>query len=142
MELEMKALHQNGTLPPAKKIVGCKWVYTVKYNLDSSVEQLKAHLVAKGYTQTYGIDYDETFSLVAKISSICILISSAANLNWPLFQLDVKNVFLHGDLHEEVYMEQPPGFVAQGEYHSCVCKLKKALYGLKESPQTRFGKFS
>jgi hypothetical protein len=82
----MKAFHQNGTwelvpLPPDKKIVGCKWVYTIKFNPDDSVEQLKACLVAKGHTQTYGIDYNETFSPVAKISSVCILISLAANLD-------------------------------------------------------------
>jgi hypothetical protein len=147
MELEIKDLRQNGTwelvpLLPAKKTVGCKWVHTVKFNPNGSIEQLKARLVAKGYVQTYGIDFDETFSLVAKISSICILISLAANLNWPLFQLDIKNAFLHGDLHEEVYMEEPPGFVAQGEYRSCVCKLKKALYDLKQSPWAWFGKFS
>ena len=73
---------------------------------------MKARLVNNGYIQTYGIDYDEMFSLVAKISSIRILISLAANLDWPLLPLDVNNVFLHGHLHKEVYMEQPPGFVA------------------------------
>jgi len=121
MELEMKAKHQNGTwelvpLPPTKRTIGCKWVYTVKFDPNGLVERLKVRLVAKGYIQTYGTDYDETFSPVAKISSVRILITLAANLGWPLFQLDVKNAFLHEDLHEEVYMEQPPGFVAQGEY--------------------------
>jgi hypothetical protein len=121
MELEMKAKHQNGTwelvpLPPTKRTIGGKWVYTVKFDPNGLVERLKVRLVAKGYIQTYGTDYDETFSPVAKISSVRILITLAANLGWPLFQLDVKNAFLHEDLHEEVYMEQPPGFVAQGEY--------------------------
>ncbi|XP_042946560.1 uncharacterized protein LOC122279793 isoform X3 [Carya illinoinensis] len=147
MESEMDALHHNRTwdlvpLPPSKQPVGCKWVYTIKFHPNGSVERLKARLVAKGYTQTYGIDYEETFSPVAKISSVRVLISLAANLDWPLFQLDVKNAFLHGDLHEEVYMEQPPGFVAQGEYRGTVCRLKKALYGLKQSPRAWFGRFS
>jgi hypothetical protein len=91
-------------------------------------------MVAKGYTQMYGINYDGTFSPVAKISSIRVLISIATNLDWPLFQLNVNNAFLHGDLSEEVYMEQPPGFVAQGESQGHVYKLRKALYGLKQSP--------
>jgi hypothetical protein len=73
-------------------------------------------LVAKGYTQTYGIDYDKTFSPVTKISSVRVLISLEAKLDWPLYQLDVKNAFLHGNLLKEVYMEQPPEFVAKGEY--------------------------
>jgi hypothetical protein len=86
MELEMKALHHNSTwelvpLLHPKKTVGCKWVYTVKFNPDGFVERLKARLLAKSYTQTYGINYDEMFSLVAKISSIRILISLAANLD-------------------------------------------------------------
>ena len=106
----------------------------MKYLPDNSIERLKARLVAKGYTQTYSVDYAKTFSPIAKISSVRILISLVANLGWPLFQLDVKNAFLNGDLKEEVYMEQPPGFVAQGESGK-VCRLHKAIYGLNNLPE-------
>jgi hypothetical protein len=95
--------------------------------------------VAKGFTQTYGLDYTETFSHVAKLNSIRIITSLAANLDWPLHQLDVKNAFLHGDLNETVYMAQPPGFESKGEY---VCHLNKYIYGLKQSPSAWFDKFS
>ncbi|KAJ9556562.1 LOW QUALITY PROTEIN: hypothetical protein OSB04_011176 [Centaurea solstitialis] len=143
---EMNALEHNNTwtlveLPANKKTIGCKWVFTVKVNPDGSVARLKARLVAKGYAQTYGVDYSETFSPVAKVPSIRLFISLAATYNWVLHQLDVKNAFLHGDLHEEVYMEQPPGFVAQGE-SGRVCKLRKSLYGSKESPRAWFGRFN
>ena len=97
---------------------------------NGSVERLNARLVAKGYSQTYGIDYTEIFSPVAKIGSVRVVISLAAMYDWSLYQLDIKNVFLHGDLLEEVYMEQLPGFVAQGE-DGKVCRLKKAIYGPK-----------
>ena len=96
--------------------VRCRWVYIIKVGLDGQVNRLKARLVAKGYTQVYG----DTFSPVAKIASVRLLLSMPAMCSWPLYQLDIKNVFLHGDLAEEVYMEQPPGFVAQGE-SSLVC---------------------
>jgi hypothetical protein len=95
--------------------------------------------VAKGFTQTYGLDYTETFSSVAKLNSIRIIISLTANLDWTLHQLNVKNAFLHGDLTKTVYMTQPPEFESKGE---CVCHLKKSIYGLKQSPRAWFDKFS
>ena len=92
-------------------------------------------------TQIYGVDYSDTFSLVAKVTYVRLFISLTASYNWDLHQLDIKNVFLHGDLQEEVYMEQPLGFVAQGEIGR-VCCVRKSLYGLKQSPRAWFGKFS
>ncbi|EOX92755.1 Cysteine-rich RLK (RECEPTOR-like protein kinase) 8 [Theobroma cacao] len=95
----------------------------------------------KGYAQTYGVDYSDTYSPVAKLTSVRLFISMAATYDWPLHQLDIKNALLHGDLQEEVYMEQPPEFVAQGEYGK-VYHLRKSLYGLKQNPHAWFGKFS
>ena len=140
----MHALELNHTWdlipkPAGTSIVGCRWVFTIKQNSDGIVDRLKARLMAKGFTQTYGLDYTETFSLVVKLNSIRIIISLVANLDWPLHQLDVKNAFLHGDLTETVYMAQPPGFESKGE---CVCHLKKSIYGLKQSPRAWFDKFN
>lgn len=115
-------------------------MFTVKYKSDGSIEWYKARLVAKGFTQTYSIDYLETFALVAKLNSVRVLLSPTVNLDWSLQQLDVKNAFLNGDLEEEVYMDAPPGF---GEkLGTKVCKLKKSLYGLKQSPRAWFDKFT
>jgi hypothetical protein len=143
---EMSALESNHTwelvpLPSGKSIVGCRWIFNVKVGPDGQVDRLKACLVAKGYTQVHGQDYSDTFSPVAKMASVRLFLAMAAMKRWSLFLLDIKNAFLHGDLEEEIYMEQPPGFVAQGEC-DLVCKLRKSLYGLKQSPRAWFGRFS
>lgn len=127
-------------LPTNKVYVGCKWVYRVKLKHDDSVDRYKACLVAKGYTQTYGIDYQETFAPVAKLNSIRVLLSIAANQGWPFLQFDVKNDFLHGDLVEEVYMKLPPGFFPSSS-NGKVCRIKKVLYGLKQSHRVWFKLF-
>ena len=144
---EMKSLQKNETWelvdrPPRKKPVGCWWVYTVKHKADGTIECFKARLAAKGYTQTYGIDYTDTFAPIAKINTVRVLLSLAMNLDWPLQQFDVKNTFLHGELSEEVYMDFPLGCLIPEVHCRKVCKLKKSLYGLKQSPRAWFGRFT
>ncbi|MCP4491938.1 MAG: DDE-type integrase/transposase/recombinase [Gammaproteobacteria bacterium] len=136
---EYNSLLENKTwdlveLPKGRKVVGCKWVFKVKHNADGSVERYKARLVAKGFTQKYGIDYDETFSPVVRFESVRALIALAAQQGMKLHQMDVTTAFLNGELTEEIFMEQPDGFLVRGkEKH--VCSLKKSLYGLKQSPR-------
>jgi hypothetical protein len=112
----------------------------VKQNLEGKVERYKTWPVARGYSQTYGIDYDKTFAPVAKKSIVRTLISCAANFGWSLHQLDVKNAFLHDDLKEEVYMELPAGFSKPNSI-SKVWRLRKSLYGLKQTPRAWFDRF-
>eukprot|EP00256_Glycine_max_P059512 XP_014628068.1 uncharacterized protein LOC106797721 [Glycine max] len=107
MHAELQALQQNHTwvltqLPPHKKAIGCRWVYKVKHNADGTIERYKARLVAKGYTQMEGLDFLDTFSPVAKLTTVRLLLALASLHNWHLRQLDVNNAFLHGDLHEEM----------------------------------------
>jgi hypothetical protein len=134
MKAEIDALEDNNTwklvdLPLGKCAIGCKWFYKVKLKADGSLERYKAQLVAKGYNQSEGLDYYETFSPVAKLTTVRCLLVVAAEKDWYLHKLDVNNAFLHGDLHEEVFMELPSGF--SSNKGSQVCQLTKSLYGLK-----------
>ena len=138
MELEFATILHNKTWhlvhsPSWGKVIGCKWVYKLKFQPDGQIERYKARLVAKGYHQTEGIDYFETFSPIVKPPTICIVLNLALSQNWCIRQLDVHNAFLHGDLAEDVFMEQLPRFV-DPLYPTHVCKLDKSLYDLKQSP--------
>ena len=120
-------------------MVGCKWIYKIKTRSDGSLEHYKACLIAKGFTQEYGIDYEETFALVARISSVRALLAVAAASKWDIFQMDVKNAFLNRELSEEVYMQPPLGLSVDSNK---VCHLRCSLYGLKQVPRAWFAKFS
>ncbi|GJY03213.1 retrovirus-related pol polyprotein from transposon TNT 1-94 [Tanacetum coccineum] len=115
-------------------IIGTKWMFRNKLDENGIVSRNKARLVAQGYNQQEGIDYDETYAPVARIESIRILLAYACALDFKLFQMDVKSAFLNGLINEEVYVAQPPGFI-DFEKPNHVYKLKKALYGLKQAPK-------
>ncbi|GJV60851.1 copia protein [Tanacetum coccineum] len=120
--------------PMDMTIIGTKWVYRNKLDENDVVTRNKARLVAQGYNQQEGIDYDETYAPVARLESIRILLAYACALDFKLYQMDVKSAFLNGFINEEVYVAQPPGFIdfAKPNY---VYRLKKALYGLKQAPK-------
>ena len=125
-DLEEASQHMN--------VVGCRWVFTIKYNPDGSIDIYKARIVAKSYHQQQGIDYGDTFCPVIKSTTIRIVLGLAVNHDWPVRQIDVNTAFLQGHLQEEVFMSQPPGFTDLDRPHH-VCKLRNALYGLKQAPR-------
>jgi len=127
------------TLPEGKKALQNKWVYRVKTEHDAS-KRFKARLVVKGFQQKKGIDYSEIFSPVVKLTTIRVVLGIVAAENLHLEQLDVKTAFLHGELEEDIYMQQLEGFAIQGKENQ-VCKLKKSLYGLKQAPRQWYKKF-
>ncbi|KAK2375797.1 putative mitochondrial protein [Trifolium repens] len=145
MKLELEALDKNCTwkiveLPPHTKPIGCRWVYKVKHKADGTIERYKARVVAKGYNQVEEINYFETFSPVAKLTTVRTLLAVAAAKSWHLHQLDVNNAFLHGDLQEDVYMKIPDGVPC--DKPGLVCKLEKSLYGLKQASRKWYEKLS
>jgi hypothetical protein len=142
---EMDSILSNGTwelseLPFGCKPIGCKWVFKKKLRPDGTIDKYKARLVAKGYTQKEGEDFFDTYSPVARMTTIRVLLSLAASYGLIVHQMDVKTTFINGELDEEIYMDQPDGFVVKGEEQK-VCKLLKSLFGLKQAPKQWHEKF-
>lgn len=138
MNKELEALKVNNKwtlvpLPPGKNTIGCKWVFKIKYLPNGDIDRYKARLVAKGYTQEKSVDFHDTFAPEAKGVSVKTIFSLAAAKNWKVFQLDINNAFLHGDLDEDVYMDIPPGYKISPSDVPLVCKLQKSLYGLRQA---------
>ena len=126
----MTFFHFVVDLPPGKKLIGCRWIYNIKYLSSGEIERYKARLVTKGFSQKEGIDFSETFSPVAKMVTVRSVVALASSRGWYIYQMDVHNAFLNGNILEKVYMTIPSGFARQGETQK-VCKLHKSLYGLK-----------
>jgi hypothetical protein len=142
---EMDSILSNGTWelvdqPYGCKLVGCKWVFKKKLRPDGTIDKYKARLVAKGYTQKEGRDFFDTYSHVARLTTIRVLLSLAASHGLLIHQMDVKTTFLKGELEEEIYLTQPDGFIVKGQEEK-VCKLVKSLYGLKQARKQWHEKF-
>ena len=136
-ELEQIERNQVWTLvsrPINQNIVGTRWVFKNKLNADEKIVRNKAKLVSKGYIQEFGVDFEESYALVAWLEAVCLLLSYAASQKIKLYQIDIKSTFLNGYVNEKVYVDQPPGF-EDTSHPDYVFKLKKALYGLNQAPR-------
>jgi len=136
---EMESIEANKTwslseLPAGHKAIGLKWVFKVKKDPQGKIIKHKARPVAKGYAQCEGVDFEEVYAPVARIETVRLMIALAAQKGWKIHHMDVKSAFLNGDLVEEVYVQQPPGFIAKRSSGK-VLKLEKALYGLRHAPR-------
>ena len=139
MNLEFDALLKNciwNLIPPLpnQNTIGCKWVFRVKRHADGIVERYKAWLVAKGFHQQFGVNYEETYILVIKPTMVNTVLFITISAGWKIHQIDIQNVFLHSTLSEKVFMQQPLGF-QHPQFPNHVCKLQKAIYGLKQAPR-------
>lgn len=146
MKAEIEAVEKNNTwvlteLPPGQKTIGLKWVFKLKRDTNGKIIKHKARIVAKGYVQRQGKDFEEIFAPVARLETVRILLALAAKHGWEVHHLDVKSAFLNGEIQEEVYVTQPEGFVKEGKEH-LVYKLVKALYGLRQAPRAWYTKLS
>lgn len=146
MSSEFNSTSENHTwdltaVTETMNIVGCRWVLTIKYNPDGSIDKYKSRIVAKGFHQQQGIDYNDTFSPVIKATTIMIILGLAVNQDWPICQIDVNTDFLQGHLNEEVFMSQPPGFT-DPDRPTHVCRLHKAIYGLKQAPRAWYSELT
>jgi hypothetical protein len=144
MDDELKSIGENKTweytsLPAGQKAIGLKWVYKVKRDPEGKIVKHKARLVAKGYSQRQGVDFEEVFAPVARMETVRLLLAMAAHCGWEVHHMDVKSAFLNGDLAEEVYVSQPPGYIAIGKEQQ-VLKLSKALYGMRQAPRAWYAK--
>ena len=139
MDEEMQSIVDNHTwelteLPPGHRAIGLKWVYKLKKDAQGAVVKRKARLVAKGYVQRPGVDFEDMFTPVARMDSVRVVVALAAHRGWQVHHMDVKSAFLNGDLLEEVYVQQPPGYV-KPDNEEKVLHLRKALYGLRQAPR-------
>ena len=139
MEEEMKAIRDSVTwslveLPCGHRAIGLKWVYKVKHDMNGGIVNYKASLIAKGYVQCPGIDFEEVFAPVSHLELVRLLLTITVHYGWSVLHMDVKSAFLNGELQEEVYVQQPPEFIDDKHKHK-VLRLHKVLYGLRQAPR-------